>query len=63
MLKLIRQLLEEDMEEGVIKKMYKKLMTKELFMTFTGFEEVKERYPNIAKLIEEVIKGWSRDIY
>lgn len=35
---------------------YKKLMTKNLFLTIPNFEEFNRTGPNIARLVKEVIK-------
>lgn len=59
---LIVQLMGEDLQERVIS-IYKELLTKNVFMTFTGFEEVKEKYSNIARLVTEVIKSLSSDLH
>lgn len=59
---LIVQLMGEDMQERVID-IYQKLLAKEVFMKFVGFEEVKEKFPNIALLITDVIKTLSSDLH
>lgn len=59
---LILFLTREDMEERAINT-YQKLMTKELFMKFTGFEEIKQRFPNIADVVAEVLKSLSSDVH
>lgn len=62
MFKLILQVLEKDMEDRVIG-VYQKLMTKELFMTFSGFEEIQQKFANIASLIVDVIKSLSKELH
>lgn len=58
---IILEAVEEELENRVIE-VYKKLFAKELFMTFTGFDEITERYSNVARLIEEVIVGFTEDL-
>lgn len=59
---ILIQLYLEDMEARVIK-VYKKIMTKQLFMQFSGFPQINSEYPNIASVIREVIIGFAGDIH
>lgn len=59
---VIYEALEEVLENRVIE-VYKNLFAKELFMQFTGYDELKQGYNRVGDLIEEVIKGFTNDIH
>lgn len=59
---LVVHLMEDDMQERAIL-IYKKLLAKEVFMKFMGFEAFKEKFPNIALFITDAIQSESSDFY
>lgn len=61
MLQLLVQVLEIDLEVQVMET-YRKMLTKELFMSFTGFEEMKQIFPGVANVCECVIKNLTQDL-
>lgn len=60
MLKLILRVLEQDLDDHVTE-IYRKSIPKRLFMTLTGYKEIKERIPLFGNVIEGEIKNLSQN--
>lgn len=59
---VLKNVEKECMDAGVID-VYKALMSKELFMTISSFEELNQKYSRIGDLVKEVIKGIRHDAF
>lgn len=55
------EVLEIDLEDRVMKT-YQKMLTKELFMSFMDFEEMKQVLPDMANIFDCVIKNLTHDL-